>query len=76
MSPKEITFDNALILIPDFRRRILASEARKFADNNFPKRRLWRKCATYWDEVIVECEKLFWHETYAKRKARLQRMKG
>ncbi len=75
MTPLAFTLENAIEIVPDEKRRILASEARKFADNGNRARRHWRKSATLWEYALVEHERLVWMDAYFKRKARLARMK-
>jgi hypothetical protein len=66
--------DNANELIPDDRRRVLASEARKFADGGAPIRTRFKQGRTYFDGIIKTHEKLFWQDTYHRRKQRLARI--
>jgi len=75
MIPLTISIENCNELLSDARRRILASEARKFADAGIPKRTRWRWPVVYWDCIVKEHEMIFWHDTYYKRLARLRRMK-
>ncbi len=70
----KFTLANAMELLPDARRRTLAGEARKWADVGFPMRKLFKQGATYWDGVVKEHERLFWCDTYTRRRARLSRM--
>lgn len=72
--PLTICLENCNELINDARRRILSSEARKFADGGIKPRRIWRKESTYFSGVIVEHEKLFWMDVYKRRLARIKRM--
>lgn len=73
--PGDICLQNCVHLISDERRRLLASEARKFADGGARPRKHWRKGNERFDRVYVEHEKLFWNDTYWRRLARLQRLK-
>lgn len=73
MKPLEISLDNCNELLPDDIRRVLSSEARKFADNNIPRRKYWKRGVTYFDVIITEHKKLFWNDVYTRRQARIKR---
>lgn len=74
MIPLKISIENCNELLPDERRRVLASEARKFADAGHRYRRVWRRNFTnVWHYVIKEHERLFWLHTYFKRIERNKR---
>lgn len=74
MTPLSICLENCNELIPDWRRRVLSSEARKFADGGAPARTRWRAGVSYFDEIIKQHERLFWVDVYRRRKARIKRM--
>lgn len=75
MTPQAFSIENATEIIPDARRRVLASEARKFADGGLPVRLRFKTGTTYFDSVIKEHEKIVWRDAYFKRLARLRRIK-
>ncbi len=76
MTPFEFTLENAVEIVPDARRKLLEGEARKFAGAGLRIRRHWREARTLWDYVVVEHERLVWRSAYAKRRARMERMKN
>ena len=75
MIPLTVCLENAQEIIPDWRRRVLEGEARKFADNGFPMRSRWRFKVgeTYWDQIYKDHECLLWQAAYWKRIERLKR---
>lgn len=73
MRPLEISLDNCNELLTDARRRILASEARKFADCGHPPRSRWRRPADYFAGILKLHEELFWLDAYRRRRARIAR---
>ena len=73
MHPLKICIENCNELISDERRRILSAEGRKFADGNIPPRSRWKVGSDYFDGVKREHEKLFWMDTYYRRKQRNKR---
>ena len=76
MDKLQFTLANTIEILPDFRRRILESEARKWADANYSPRRLWySKDMTLQQYMVREHEKLLWLNTYSKRKERIKRIK-
>ena len=76
MDALKITLDNCTELIDDARRRVLSSEARKFADGGARCRERFklRGAGTIWGYVVQQHERLFWHDIYTRRIARLKRM--
>jgi hypothetical protein len=71
-----LSIENCNELIPDERRRVLSSEARKFAESGFPVRTRFKRGETYWDGLLKAHERLFWIDAYRRRVARIARMKG
>ena len=76
MRPLEIHLDNCNELIPDGRRRVLSSEARKWADAGLPPRSKWRQPPDYFTGIKKLHEQLFWLDVYRRRKARIKRTAG
>lgn len=75
MIPFAFTTENAVELIPDARRRVLESEARKWADGGLSCRTRFKVAATIAQHMVIEHERLVWRSAYDKRCARLSRMK-
>lgn len=69
-----ISLENCNELISDARRRILSSEARKFAQAGIKQRTHFREPKSYFDGVLIEHERLFWLDAYKRRLARIKRM--
>lgn len=65
--------DWATEIVPDWRRRILEGEARKFANAGNQPRTLWVRGRTYWDEIYRSFERIVWERAYFKRLARMER---
>ena len=76
MTPLAFTLENAIEIVPDFRRRVLAAEARKFADAAHPPRKIWPVATTIQHYMVKEHERLVWLDAYHRRKARISRMKA
>ena len=76
MTPLAFNIKNAMEILTDERRRILSSEARKFAEAKIPCRRRFRSVSTIWGMVVVEHEKIIWRDAYYKRLARIERIKA
>lgn len=73
MKSLALDLENCNCLIPDARRRILASEARKFADNNIAARTRWPKRLLWYDRIITAHERLYWEDVFYNRKERNRR---
>ena len=76
MVPLKIHLDNCNELINDARRRVLSSEARKWAEAGFKPRTKWREPDNYFLGIIALHEREYWMDAYRKRKSRLERMKN
>lgn len=75
MTPLVVNLENAMEIIPDWRRRLIGDEARKYANEGLqPKVFGFGQSETYWGSVVLAHEELFWRDAYAKRRARLQRL--
>lgn len=73
MRPLEIHLDNCNELIGDARRRILSSEARKWADAGLKQRTKWREPSDYFLGIVKLHERLFWADVYKRRIERIRR---
>lgn len=74
MKSLTICLENCDEIISDSRRRILTSEANKFAEGGAPLRCRWRHPRTIWESVVIEHERLYWEAAYRRRQARIKRM--
>jgi len=73
---RSLTFciENAIELLPDEVRRSLGAEAREFAEEGKEPRQDFGRGETYFDGVLAEHKRIFWVDSYNKRRARISRM--
>ena len=73
MIPLSFDIANCNDLITDERRRVLGSEARKFAEEGLAPRTKWKWADNYWSNISKEHERIYWMDCYKRRLARLKR---